>query len=318
MVGFTVGPLPGQKDFGAVVSGLSPEALDDPATRQALYDLWIDKGVIVFRGLTGLETQLKLSAIFGEPEEPPLLRGVNQKRTHQIIADVEYDPEDGDIYEIGGELIGGYLPWHFDSAYNAEINRGGVLRPHVLPRRGGRTGFIDQIAAYDWLPEELKAEIEGVKVIYAFATDSTKVKFGEKPQRCIHLSSRMLRAATHPSLQHRAIHPLVYTQAETGRKVLNVSPWHAVGIEGRENDPAGDALLHKVIDLSLRPERAYFHDWQPDDMVLWDNWRMMHCACGVPNGELRKMGRTNIAGDYSLGRWEDPAAASGEAAPATM
>jgi taurine dioxygenase len=318
MVGFTVGSLPRQDDFGAVVSGLTPEALDDPATRQALYDLWIDKGVIVFKGLTGLDNQLKLSAIFGEPEEPPLLRGVDQKRSHQIIADVEYDPEDGDLYEIKGELIGGYLPWHFDSAYNAKINRGGVLRPHVLPRRGGQTGFIDQISAYDWLPEELKTEIEGVNVIYAFATDSTEVKFGEKPDRCVHISSRMLRAATHPSLQHRAIHPLVYTQAETGRKVLNVSPWHAVGIEGRESEPAGDALLKKVIDLSIQPERAYFHDWQPDDMVLWDNWRMMHCACGVPNGEERRMGRTNIAGDYSLGRWEDPDAAVGEEQPVAM
>ncbi len=185
MVGFTVGPLPGQDDFGAVVTGLTPESLDDPATRTALYDLWIDKGVLVFKGLSGLDTQLKLSAIFGEPEEPPLLRGVNQKRSHQIIADVEYDPEDGDIYEIEGELIGGYLPWHFDSAYNAEINRGGVLRPHVLPGRGGQTGFIDQIAAYDWLPEELKAAIEGVNVIlYAHdGFDEGKVR-REAPPLC--------------------------------------------------------------------------------------------------------------------------------------
>src|SRR5665213_2938808 len=126
MVGFTAGPLPRQKDFGAVVTGLTPDALDDRATRKALYDLWIDKGVIVFKGLTGLDTQLKLSAIFGEPEEHPLLRGVDQKRTHHVIADVEYDPADGDLYDIKGELIGGYLPWHFDSAYNAEINHGGV------------------------------------------------------------------------------------------------------------------------------------------------------------------------------------------------
>ena len=61
MVGFTVGPLPGQDDFGAVVSGLTPESLDDPATRQALYDLWIDKGLIVFRDTDGLDTHLKLS-----------------------------------------------------------------------------------------------------------------------------------------------------------------------------------------------------------------------------------------------------------------
>ena len=105
-------------------------------------------------------------------------------------------------------------------------------------------------------------------------------------------------------MQRRSIHPLVYTQAETGRKVLNISPWHAVGIEGMEN-AEGDALLREVIDYSIKPERAYFHKWEPDDMVLWDNWRMMHCATGVPEGEQRKMGRTTIAGDYALGRYEE-------------
>jgi taurine dioxygenase len=39
-------------------------------------------------------------------------------------------------------------------------------------------------------------------------------------------------------------------------------------------------------------------------MVLWDNWRMLHCAQGVPPGEERRMRRTTIAGDYALGRRE--------------
>jgi taurine dioxygenase len=94
---------------------------------------------------------------------------------------------------------------------------------------------------------------------------------------------------------------MVYTQAETGRKVVNVSPWHAVAIEGMENEE-GDALLREVIDHLIRPEMAYYHQWQNDDMVLWDNWRMLHSARGVPPGEQRKMRRTTIAGDYALGR----------------
>jgi len=39
-------------------------------------------------------------------------------------------------------------------------------------------------------------------------------------------------------------------------------------------------------------------------MVLWDNWRMLHCACGVPPEEKRIMRRTTIVGDYGLGRRE--------------
>jgi taurine dioxygenase len=39
-------------------------------------------------------------------------------------------------------------------------------------------------------------------------------------------------------------------------------------------------------------------------MVLWDNWRLLHCACGTPVGMRREMRRTTIHGDYKLGRKE--------------
>jgi taurine dioxygenase len=304
MASYNVGPLPGDHAFGAVVTGLTADMLDDPRVRKDLTDLWVDKGVIVFRGVEGLDIQLALSEIFGEPAEHPLLVGIkDQPRTHHVIADINYAEGHGDLYLINGEEIGGYLPWHFDLAYVDKINHGGILRPHVLPDRGGETGFIDQITTYESLPQRLKDEIEDLEVIYTYQTDSSIAKFGDRPDKCLHLSPEIVRAASHPVLQQRAIHPLVYTQAETGRKVVNISPWHAQGIVGRENEE-GDALLREVIDFSIRPERAYFHKWQPGDMVLWDNWRMMHCASGVPSGEQRRMGRTTISGDYGLGRWE--------------
>ena len=305
---FTVQPLPGCEAFGAVVSGLSVPAIQEPEVRRRLYDLWIDKGMIVFKGLTNLDTQIHLSEIYGEPEIHPLLVGIDRPREHFVIAEIDYVEEDGDLYEIDGELRGGYLPWHFDLAYMDRINRGGILRGAVLPRRGGETGFIDRISAYDALPDELKRRIEGLRVIHRFLADATKARFGERPDKCLQLSRNIALALEHPSVQQPVTHPMVYTQKETGRKVLNVSPWHAVAIEGQEN-AEGDALLGEVIDRMIRPELAYFHRWQPDDMVLWDNWRMLHCAAGVPRGERRKMRRTTIAGDYALGRRLEPARA---------
>jgi taurine dioxygenase len=298
---FKTEPLPGCNTFGVVVSALEPQAIATPKVRNQLYDLWIDKGVIVFKGLADLETQIQLSEIYGKPEIHPLLVGIERPREHFVIAEIEYVREDGDLYEIDGELRGGYLPWHFDLAYMEKINHGGILRGAVLPKRGGETGFIDRIAAYSALPEDLKERIEGLWVIHHYLADATKAKFGERPDRCLQLSRNIQMALEHPSVQAPVSHPLVYTQKETGRKVLNVSPWHAVAIEGMEN-AEGDALLKRVIDHLIRPEFAYFHKWEDNDMVLWDNWRMLHCACGVPPGEQRKMRRTTIAGDYELGR----------------
>ena len=79
-MGFAVADLPGQAEFGAVVTGPAPERLDDPALRQVLYDLWIDKGVIVFRGLEGLEVQVRLSEVFGQPQEHAMTRGLGLER----------------------------------------------------------------------------------------------------------------------------------------------------------------------------------------------------------------------------------------------
>ncbi|MEY8197618.1 MAG: TauD/TfdA family dioxygenase, partial [Colwellia sp.] len=38
------------------------------------------------------------------------------------------------------------------------------------------------------------------------------------------------------------------------------------------------------------------------DMVLWDNWRAMHCATGTKPGVKRVINRTTIEGDVTLGR----------------
>lgn len=298
---FDVDALPGCDAFGAAITNLARESIQDPEVRKQLHDLWIDKGVLVFKGLTDLDTQIELSEIYGEPEEHPLLVGIDRPREHFVIAEIDYDQEDGDLYEVNGEIRGGYLPWHFDLAYMEKINHGGILRGATLPKHGGETGFIDGIAAYDTLPDALKKKIEDLRVIYRYVPDATEMRFGEKPDKCLHLSRKILLGAEHPSVQQLVTHPMVYRQKETKRKVLNVSPWHAVAIEGKQG-AEGDALLAEVIEHLTHPENSYYHSWKPDDMVLWDNWRMLHCACGVPQGEERKMRRTTIAGDYALGR----------------
>ncbi|MBV1917308.1 MAG: TauD/TfdA family dioxygenase, partial [Sphingomonadaceae bacterium] len=55
-------------------------------------------------------------------------------------------------------------------------------------------------------------------------------------------------------------------------------------------------------DYCMDPDLAYFHKWEMDDMVLWDNWRVLHCAVGVEPDDVREMARTTISGDYAMGQ----------------
>ena len=307
-MGYTVSPLPGQSEFGAVITGFKPEMIDDPKVRQALYDLWIDKGVIVFKDLTGLDTHIRLSEVFGEPEVHPLLRNLDVPREDKLIIDIDTDASAH--YIIDGKTCVGWLAWHKDSIYTDKINHGGILRAIEVPEEGGETGFIDQVAAYNALPDDLKQRIEGLNVVYRFAIDSWESKFADKPDSRAALPevAKKMSDGFNKALV-RSIHPMVAVQPGTGRKFVNVSPWFADGIEGMENEE-GDALLREVIAHNIRPERIYKHKYAPNEMVLWDNWRMLHCAYGTPPGMKRHMRRTTLFGDYGQGRLEGVAAAA--------
>jgi taurine dioxygenase len=103
-----------------------------------------------------------------------------------------------------------------------------------------------------------------------------------------------------------AVHPAVWTR-KTGEKVLHMTPYGCRGIVGDRSDAAFE-LLAEIWDEVMRVAKPYFHEWEPNDMVLWDNWRILHHATGCNPEEERVVHRTTIKGDYGLGRWEDEAA----------
>jgi taurine dioxygenase len=269
--------------------------------RPELVDLWVDRGVIVFRGgECSQDMQLELSRCFGTLEPHPFPETATD--SHPELVKIKYYPQDGSYYDVNGELRGGWLAWHSDLIYTARINHGGILRPVQLPRSGGQTGFIDQIAAYERLSAPVRETIESLHVVYEVEVNMALYRFsnaGNVTLKRLAVSGSAIekRKYTYP----RVLHPMVYRQPETGRKVLNVSPAFALGIYER-GGPDGDALLEEVVAITTDPALAYFHDWQDGDMVLWDNWRTLHCARGVPPDDTRVMERTTIAGDYALGR----------------
>jgi taurine dioxygenase len=50
---------------------------------------------------------------------------------------------------------------------------------------------------------------------------------------------------------------------------------------------------------------SYCHRWKLDEMVIWDNWRMLHSVSGCDPRYPRRMHRTTIKGDYGLGYFEN-------------
>src|SRR5437762_3119812 len=70
--------------------------------------------------------------------------------------------------------------------------------------------------------------------------------------------------------------------------------------------PESDALLTELAEHLCDETYAYWHHWAKDDMVVWDNWRVIHGAAGVPLDCRRVAQRMTIVGDYKVGRYLDP------------
>jgi taurine dioxygenase len=300
-------PLIPGRDFGARVTGLEFEQLADPEVAAELNALFERAGMVVFADVEpSARMHVALSNVFGPMKDHPsaAVPRVDQDGMPGVI-DMVAAPEEGAGIEVGGTPLASWLPWHFDHAYNNELNRAGVLRAIEIPAEGGRTGFVDGIELYQALDPELREAISGRNVVYRMNVIMDNLRFG-RPAGYRVLDEREHSIAVMKEAEGvpRAVHPAVWTRAD-GRPVLHVSPWMAEGIEGGEDD-AGDALLHAVAEaiFAKAESLAYWHDWSTTDMLIWDNWRVLHAVSGHPAKYRRRMQRTTIRGDYGLGYFE--------------
>jgi taurine dioxygenase len=83
--------------------------------------------------------------------------------------------------------------------------------------------------------------------------------------------------------------------------VLNLSSLNIEGILGLTR-AQGDALIEELLAHLENPAFRYIHEWRENDMVLWDNRRMLHCALGHLLDQVRVVHRTTIKGGVALGR----------------
>ena len=301
-----VRPLMEESVFGVRVTGISLDQTYDPAIREEVNALFLKHGMIVFEDVEpSARMHVALSDIFGPMKDHPskAVPRVDGDAMPGVI-DMTCKPYPEGRIEIEGKEITQWLPWHFDHAYNNELNRAGVLRAIDIPPEGGLTGFVDGIDLYQALAPELR-EIEGRNILYRMNVIMSDFHFGApEGYRCLaenpHAAAVMEAARDVP----RAVHPAVWTR-ETGEKVLHISPWMAEGIEGDET-PEGNALLDTISREIFERAKAlsYWHAWKPTDMLIWDNWRVLHAVSGHDPQYGRRMQRTTIKGDYGLGYFE--------------
>jgi taurine dioxygenase len=279
---FAIHPFPGAP-LGAEVIGLDlslPLATSDLAR---LHRAHLDYHVLVFRDqhITPAQ-QVDFSRHFGAlqihvlrnfqlPEQPEVL----------VISNIQQDGKPVGLGDAGHF-------WHSDLSYKETPSLGSMLHAQELPAEGGDTLFANQHAAWDALPDDLKREVEGLQAEHWYLAryEELRQRNPYRPQ----LTQAQIDEVRPVS------HPVVRTHPETGRRALFVSEHFTTRILGVSAQRSRE-LLDLLFDYGTRAEHVYRHQWQPHDMVFWDNRSLMHLAAGCPDHLRRKLYRTTIEGD---------------------
>jgi taurine dioxygenase len=278
--------------------------------QEELRSIWNEHGILLFRDQdVNPERQIAFSRIFGPLESHPIQATTSNEYPELFMLVNDPEKEKFMTANYKGQDIVGRLDWHMDLHYTGKPNRGALLRAVVCAEEDGLTGFGDLAKAYDALDSDTKALLEKIEVAYAFSMQRRHMRFvdleGYEPGA---FSPRKPSDLNYPSFPEVA-YPAVVTHPVTGHKVLEICEQFLERViaphkAGLSNDEAVD-LLQMLVDHTRKPEFHYFHEWREGDMILWDNWRAMHCATGTRPGIERVIHRTTIEGDATLGRVVD-------------
>jgi len=280
---------------GVEVQGLELESAVPADIAQQLRALWLDRGVLVFREIgTSPEALLRLSHCFGELEPHPI-EAFRLPGYDELIQLGNENGMIGPVYEFDGQATYGRIPWHTDLAFSTTPNAGAVLRMVKCSQHGGQTGWTDTAMAWDALDDRVKARIDGLEARYIFSPDLSGMRFNKPDGKLVSATQKKL--PSYPPVAH----PLVWIHPETGRNILNISTLNIQSVMGMSEEES-DALIQLLIDHTLQEQFQYIHEWQNNDIVVWDNRRTMHKAFGHPVDDIRVVQRSTIRGGAKMGR----------------
>ena len=173
--------------------------------------------------------------------------------------------------------------WHSDVSCDELPPLGTMLQLQVLPPSGGDTMFANMYAAYEALSPAIRTMIDGLTATHA----SEHVYVGRYSDR-----GRKDSEIECPS----AVHPVVRTHPDTGRKALFVNRTFTTHINELSDDESR-AVLDLLFDHGEKIEFQIRYRWSRNDMAFWDNRCCMHYAIWDYWPAERKGRRVTIKGD---------------------
>ncbi|MBX9903090.1 MAG: TauD/TfdA family dioxygenase [Burkholderiales bacterium] len=278
--GITVVPI--TKHIGADIIGIDLTQPISDAQFAQIHDAWMQHLVLRFRGQNMTKEQLQgFSRRFGELDKAPINTSgkpwVEGFPDMTVMSNIKVDGR-----AIGG-LGYGEAVWHTDMSYNDITPSGALLYGVEVTKSGGETGFLNMYHAYETLPADLKAAIEGKTIKH----DASRNSAGDLRAG--------FKAVTDPREAPGAVHPVVVRHPVTGRKALFLGRRPFGYVMGMSLEDS-EALLNRLWAHASQEDLAWFQKWKVGDLLIWDNRCVMHKRTAFDENERRLLYRTQIKG----------------------
>ena len=247
--------------IGAEIRGADLTKPLPPDQLKQVREAFLKWKVVFFRGQHLDHAQhVTMARQFGEPTIG-----------HAVFGHVEGHPE---IYSVATHrsanenraamMVTPWSGWHTDITAAVNPPCASILRGVTIPPYGGDTFWTNLAAAYTGLSPTMRGFVDGLRGIHKFAPRASAAAKSEYNER---IKRRALESE----------HPLVTIHAETGERVLFVSPSFLksiVGLTARESQKILEILWEHV----TRPEYTVRFKWNEGDIAFWDNRSTAHLA----------------------------------------
>jgi len=284
----------------------SPEALSDALAQS--------DGLLLLTGMQAIADEpallVRLSRLFGPEVEDYRQTLTRSNMVHESVPEIfvvsnipsvgrQPPPRPDPPLTADGKFPTQYPQrkgWHTDQSYRRpppDISLFFAVTP--VPQGQGQTLFANCAAAYDALPPAVRQRVEGLEGLHVqpgTGRSRDAVVAGDAP--------RWL--APHERSQRQ---PIVRVHPVTGRRALYLCEsgqmdWVEGPLVGLEPGPCGDGarLLDELMAHLTRPEFVYVHEWNPGDLIVWDNRCLVHAATWFEAAVYeRLMWRTTVHGN---------------------
>jgi taurine dioxygenase len=267
--------------IGAEIRGLDLSG-DLPAETVAQIRAAVNEHkALVFREANILsdEAQVKFASHFG-----PLTKA------HPTVASVEGEEN---VLPVDSEN-GSANNWHTDVTFVVNPPQASTLRSIDLPAYGGETLIASSAGAYADLPDELRNFADTLWAIHTNDYDYSV------PKNLEHTNAEE-RRKEFTRLKFETAHPVVRVHPLTGERGLFIGGFaQRLRIVGLSNTESKD-IIRLLQAYVTRPENVVRVNWEPNQLVLFDNRITQHYAPDNYDGQPRKLNRVTIAGDVPVG-----------------